>query len=553
MDKPAVKNDAYRSIPYAELQRFCDRIGDLDRLLQLERLKSGIDSREPAAKKGMFVDPFLDHSYRDEGSPQTAAVGRGIIELPITSTFYHLSLDAPVTLDWEEDIIVRQELITACTKINTYANFTPLPVDLSLNPAADFWTERRTDWAEGVTNDHWVGGRTRGPLEERSTADELVSQRQEQIQFLRQIDVNFEIRKLGKGEVLESLTFDGINIKPEGDQAAGPDGIITGTFKIPENVPYGTKEIIARTKAGSNAVAMFTGQGTIEVDIMRCVTTVRRWWRVKADPQAQVFMPDQPRQIVGVDFHICKLGDPKKGLLIKQVTTDNGYPTTDIIGQASFDMTAAPLGWAAAHYDLPVTTPADGLSAFVIKTDDNEHSVSLAKLGEFDEEKQQWVTSHPYVVGPRFSSVNAETWTAHQDETLAFRIIAARYPVTTKTIDLGSIDLAECSDLQVRAALELPSADCSVVFEVERTNGTVYRLLPMQILQLTEYVTETVKLRAIIKGTEFLSPILYAPVEVIVGKIATEANYISKSFRLGENVRVAAYIKAYLPGGTTFD
>ncbi|MBX8828416.1 hypothetical protein, partial [Ochrobactrum sp. SFR4] len=81
----------------------------------------------------------------------------------------------------------------------------------------------------------------------------------------------------------------------------------------------------------------------------------------------------------------------------------------------------------------------------------------------------------------------------------------------TKVVDLGTIDLNNCSDLQIRAAVELPSQACSVVFEVERTNGTIYKLLPYQLLELTEYITETVKLRAILTGTSKLSPVLFAP------------------------------------------
>ncbi|MGG4603083.1 hypothetical protein ACLPHZ_20300, partial [Alcaligenaceae bacterium Me47] len=128
---------------------------------------------------------------------------------------------------------------------------------------------------------------------------------------------------------------------------------------------------------------------------------------------------------------------------------------------------------------------------------------------------------------------------------------AARFTQTRKVVELGSYDLVECSDLQVRAAIELPSAACSVVFEVERTNGTIYRLLPFQVLQLTEYLTETVQLRAVLNGTEKLSPILYAPVELIAGKIAQEFTYVCRAFKLGEPVTLTSYFKAFLPGGAT--
>jgi hypothetical protein len=569
ISKPTVLNDAVRSVPYDVIWRYFNRIVDHDRLIQIERLKSDIDSREPVAKKGMFVDPFIDDSYRDAGTPQSAAIGLGMFQLAIAPTFYHADLAQPVMLDWIEEIAVSQELKTACEKINPYANFKPLPGSLSLNPAVDFWTIQRTEWASAQTIQLNGGTTSGGPLQTSSSTTRLVDQRSEQAEFLRNIDLAFEVSGFGPGEILETLTFDGLDVKPAGQQVADADGKVTGTLTIPENVTAGTKEVRAVGAGETQATAMFSGAGTITTDVMRRVTTITTWTQVSSgssspwretgnnsagsDPQAQMFGLSETRQVVGVDFHLCKIGDQTKGLLVEQVTIDNGYPTTDVQAQAAVSMTDAEIGWTAARYRLPIATPSDRRSAFVIKTDDADHSVSIAKLGGFDPDLQKFVSAHPYVTGPRFSSVNAETWSAHQDEALAFRLVVARYPVTTKTVDLGSIDLVECSDLQIRAAVELPSAACSVVFEIERTNGTIYRLLPFQLLSLTEYLTETVELRAVLSGTEKLSPVLFAPVEIISGKIAQEGTYVTRAMALGAAVRLAAYLKTYLPGGSTLD
>ncbi|WP_375693468.1 hypothetical protein, partial [Bartonella sp. AP23HLJMH] len=82
---------------------------------------------------------------------------------------------------------------------------------------------------------------------------------------------------------------------------------------------------------------------------------------------------------------------------------------------------------------------------------------------------------------------------------------------------------------------------CSVIFEIERNNGTVYQLLPFQLLSLTEYISEKVKLRAILKGTEKLSPILFAPVQLIAGKIHKTATYVTRAFTFGEKARLTSY------------
>lgn len=565
---PTVTNDGTQSLSWDQMWSYLDRIVDLDRLVQLDRLTRDIDSREPVAKKGMFVDPFRDDTYRDAGVAQTGAIADGMLMLAIQPTFYTATLTGPVMLDWTEEIIVRQELRTGCELINPYANFTPLPGTLTLNPAVDFWTESRTDWLSEQTQEFNRGVTTQStPLQTTTSETRLEDRRVEQIAFLRQIQVAFTIKGFGPGEQLATLTFDGIDVRPAGPPVANAQGQISGTFVIPINVTAGSKVIEAEGAGGTSAVAMFTGQGTIEVDVMRRVTTIETWTasRVQgrtqreggsgrsrdSDPQAQLFAVTELRQILGIDFHVCAAGNPAQHIVVDQVSIDNGYPTTDVAAEAVVSMATPATGWRSARYKLPLTTSPERKHAAVIKTDSNEHAISIAKLGGFDTVAQRWITSHPYVTGPRFSSVNAETWTAHQDEALAFRIVAAKFGATTKTINLGSFNLVQCSDLQVRAAVELPSAGCSVVFEIERTNGTVYRLAPFQVLQLTEYITETVQLRAVLKGTEKLSPILYAPVELIAGRIEQELTYVTRAMDLGTAVRFTTYLKAFLPGGST--
>lgn len=549
--------------------RYFNAIEDQNRLIQQERLKSNVDQRDPSAKRNMFVDPFIDDSFRDVGEAQSGAVGMGVLQLAIDPTFYDIVLDGPVTLEWVEEVIVEQVLKTGCMKINPFQNHLPLAAALVLNPAVDFWTEAQTQWASPRTIEFnrgvQFGG---GPLQTTVSTNEMVSSTERVLPFLRVRNVGFKIEGFYAGEILESLTFDGIDVTPGGTPTADSDGVIEGSFAIPANVPAGSKMVRAEGMGGTTAEAMFTGQGTLTIDVMRRTTTITRWVApppqsvgggdgdggvtgMYSDPQAQIFNLPRTRQLVGVDFHLCVRGDQDKHVLVHQVGVDNGFPTTEIQAEGFVSMVGAPLGWTSARYGLPVTVPAMQDRAFVIKTDDGDHSVSLARLGDFDASLQQPVTVHPYPIGPRLDSVNSRTWTAHQAEALTFRLVAARYTSTTRTVDLGSVDLAGCSDLQVRAVVDLPSADCSVVFEIERPGGVIYRLLPFQVLQLPTYITETVQLRAVLKGTEHLSPVLFPVVEVIAGEIATEATYVSQVIDITDAVRVSAYLKTSIPPGAS--
>lgn len=570
MGRPAVVNSGIRSIPYAEQWRIFNRVFDHERLLQLERIKNGIDAREPTAKKGIFADPLTSDFYRDQGVGQTASVGNGVIELAIAPSFFVSDLDKPVMLDYVEEVIIRQELSTGCMKVNPYQNFNPMPAALEINPAVDFWVESQTIWASPQTLEFNRGvRRDNGPLVVSSTGSSIVDQREQQAEFLRSIAVSFKIKGFGAGEVLTSLTFDGISVKPAGTQAANSSGEISGLFTIPSNITAGTKIIRADGAGGGQASASFSGGGVISTTVMRQTTTIERWDRMPiassssssergegggrgdSDPLAQTFTPAQARQLVGVDIKLCKIGNRSNSLLVHQVGVEVGIPNEDVIAEAFVPMADAVLGWKSARYNLPVLTLPDRASAFVVKTDDAEHSLSIASLGGFDAENQSWVGAQPYTTGVLLSSSNAQTWTPHQNDDLAFRIIAARYTATTKTVNLGSFNIVDASDLQVRADVEIPSSDCSVVFEVVRPGGRVIRLLPYQVVQLSEYVTETVQLRAVLKGTETLSPILFAPIVFITGKIAQVGTYVCRAIKLGAGVKLTSYFKAALPTGST--
>lgn len=567
MTSPVIVNDGTRSVPYDEAWKFYNRVLDLDRLMQIERINRSIDAREPVAKLGTFADPLTDDSFRDIGETQTASVGLGTIELAILPTFFSATLTAPVMLDWTEEVIIEQSLHTGCSKINPYQNFTPLPAGLKISPSADFWTVQQTSWASPVTQEFNRGiRRDNGPLVVSSDSTQTVDQRKEQAEFLRQISVSFTIEGFGAGEILKTLTFDGINVKPAGTQTADSEGEITGSFTIPANVTAGTKELYAEGMGGSFASAPFVGQGVINTTVMRTVTTIARWTRpptevvhsstplrdlFKIDPLAQTFTVSEMRQIVGIDVKLCAIGDDSKNLLVDQVVVETGFPTTEVEASAFVPMEGAVVGWKSARYDLPLVTSPARESAFVVKTDDANHSLAFASVGAFDAVNQSYVSAQPYTIGVMLSSSNASTWTAHQNDDLAFRVVAAKFGPLEKTVPLGNFNLVHCSDLQVRATVDLPSPDCSVVFEIVRADGSVIRLLPYQVIQLTEYITETVQLRAVLKGTAKLSPVLYNPVVLIAGEIASQGTYISRAMKFGTAVKLTAYLKAALPFGST--
>lgn len=561
-DRPVVRNVGVRAYHYTTIDRMYNRLLDVLDLMGLERLRREIDSREPVAKKGVFVDPFTSDRWRDAGADQSAAVFNGSCQLAIDPTFYRPALAAPVTLEWTEDTIIEQPLVTGCMAVNPYQNFTPLPAKLTINPPVDFWTVSRTEWTSAETAVFGSGNASR-----TTVADVLVDQREEQADFLRTIPVAFEIEGFGGGEVLESLTFDGIDVTPAGPPEADEHGTISGTFNIPQQVPAGEKLVVATGAGGTTGRASFVGRGRIAINTMRRVTTTEFWsepeWDLNPvgllqgdaggpDPLAQTFMLPEPRHVAGVDLIWCAKGDEANACLVELVTVVNGIPTSEVISSVHVPMATVVLNaWHQVRFPAPVFLPADRQFAIVVKTDDGEHSLAIATLGAFDAAAQRYVSSQPYSVGVLLSSSNARTWTPHQDSDLAFRIVACRFNPTARTVDLGTHDLVDASDLMVRATVELPTAAASMRFEIVRADASVIRLTPDQVMEMTSYVTETVQLRAVLTGSATISPTLFPGVTLVAGKIRAEGTYISRAFQHGTAVDFLAFLKTRLPSGST--
>jgi hypothetical protein len=556
---PGIVNNGVRAYPYTQIDKMYHRLFDALALLGEERLRRDIDSREPVAKRGVFVDPFENDRYRDAGEDQTAAVFDGSCQLAIDPTFIVPSISGPITLDWTGEVIVAQELATACMKINPYQNFVPLAAALKLDPPVDFWTESATAWTSPATQVFGRGNASRTTVE-----DVLVDQREEKAEFLREIDVSFVIEGFGAGEVLDSLTFDGIDVTPAGSPTADGDGEISGSFTIPANVPSGQKSVIAQGQGGSYAEAVFVGEGVINISVLQRVTTTEHWQTVTQqaqqqrggpggnDPLAQTFAIAEARHIAGVDLKFCGIGDRDNACLVELVNVENGLPTTDVITSKLLPMAAVVAGeWTQVRFNLPAFLVADRQYAIVVKTDDANHALSIAQLGDFDTDAQAYVSAQPYTVGVLLSSSNAITWTPHQDADLTFRLVAAKFNPTTKTVDLGSHDIANVSDLLVRAGVQLPTASTALRFEIERASGEVIKLDPDQVFEFTEYVTETVEFRAVLTGTEKVSPILFPGVLLILGEIRASGTYVSRAFPMGTAIRLAVIVNSKLPAGST--
>jgi hypothetical protein len=214
---PVVERDAVVVLPMAELQGLRTMVFDLFDLVAQERLRNDVSLADPAAKRGVFVDPFTNDNLRDAGiSGQSLAVFNGELRLAIAPAVNAVgaAITAPELLPYTLETVIEQPFRTGSMKINPYQAFDPIPGAMALTPPVDFWTEVNVTWASDITRrfTNGTGGRITTTT---STGVEVVGVSEESAQFIRQRSVGFTIQGFGPGEVLQTLTFDGIAVTPE--------------------------------------------------------------------------------------------------------------------------------------------------------------------------------------------------------------------------------------------------------------------------------------------------------------------------------------------------
>jgi hypothetical protein len=333
---------------------------------------------------------------------------------------------------------------------------------------------------------------------------------------------------------------------------ADQDGRLTGKFTIPANIPVGSKEVVATGQGGSEGSAVFVGSGQIENRLLRQVFT-RRTVRVRNwDPLAQSFTLPEDRHITSVEVKFATIGDVTKPVICQIRPVELGIVTTEVVAECVVDMTTVNTDDLTKFtMEMPVLLSGDQPYAPVFLTDDANHSLCTAKLGEFDQNLQRWVTAQPYQIGVLQSSSNGASWTLHQDQDLMFKINCAKFTANQRIVDAGNLDLVNCSDLIISAQSETPSLGTSIEVLVTRADGTQIRTQDNQRLSFTDYLNETVNIKFILKGNEKHSPVLYPVVQYIMGELGATGDYVSRAMPAdaGQPMNAVVALDCLLPTG----
>jgi hypothetical protein len=557
-----VTNDGVRVVPMPILAGIEGRMDYVLQLIAQQRLESSIHTREGGTKKGLFTDPFLDDSQRDAGTPQTAAIVRGILTLPIAATINQMGADitSPQTLSYNSVITLEQVLRTGGMNINPYMAFGLDPARVTLTPSVDRWTVTDNVWLSNSTARFVVGSGDQSSAT-TSTRSVLIGSSNSAIETLRQITVSYSVAGFGPGEALQALTFDGVSL-PTGGATANGAGVLSGSFVIPANVPAGNKRVVLTGSAGMSGEAVFSGQGTLERQTWQQQTTVTetRWQSPPppppvqprfVDPLAQTFTLTETVQVSAIDLWFTAASTTATTVQIRETAT--GLPTQNIVAEATIQPASILTGGASTRISFlsPVNLLAGNEYAIVVLCNDPIGALSVAELGKFDATNQRWITSQPYTVGVLLSSSNASTWTPHQDRDMAFRILRASYTETQRTINLGDVPVVGATDLLLMAYAERPASATGVEYVMTLPGGDVVTVSDGQPVQLAAAITGDVNIAAKLIGTPVASPVMYPGAQLVAGIIATTGDYVSRAIPAGTSVQAKVIYEAVVPSGAT--
>ena len=536
-----VKNDGVRVVPMDEISSINTRLDELTEHMAQQRLTSDIFTREAGAKKGFFVDPFLSDEMRDQGLAQTGAIVDGVLTLPVgLNNISGMTFDVRPSkgLDFTTAVILEQLARTGEMRVNPYNAFDPLPAAITLTPAVDRWTEVESIWASPVTQTFWGG------FNYSSSETETLGSKKSALEYLREIDVVFKVEGFGPGESL-AMTFDGLEVTPT-QTVADASGVVAGSFRIPPKVPAGSKPVTVSGSGGSRGETIFVGQGELTVQTLRRVTTVVLR---NSDPLAQTFILNEVCQLAAIDLWFTAKHTSRVIVQIRETTV--GMPNLNILAEAVMSPEDIQTGrFTRVNFPSPATLAADTEYAFVILCDDDVTSLGLAEVGKWDLTSERWVTAQPYQIGVLLSSSNASTWTAHQDRDLTFRLHKAVYENTRAELDLGTITVSDTTDLLLLAVNEQPSAQSRTSYTLTLPDNSVITVADRQPVRLEAPISGDISVKAVLTGTRSLSPIIWPGAQLVCGKVAEEADYISRAVPAGYGSKVRVILDAKLPSGS---
>lgn len=498
--KATTVEDTVTRIPFSGLQDISNRVTNAEYNLAQDELRNKVmENEDPITLRDTFSDNFDDIQKGDIANKDfTAAYDIASNEITLANRasaavspdydesassihkFMHM-----VTAPFTEYAIASQTIATGVINVNPYQNFNVLGT-LVIDPAVDSWVNE-TDheeikdiqsnkplqinrwWYHGGDNyASGVDGLTGGQFKQiyhredgkgwtgwddtfraykEETSTNIVNS---VIEYARPRTINFKGSNFNPLTDNLVMTIDGrrVDMVPKNTANEGTvpgtvrtdiDGIVEGTFQIPERtVRTGTREV-KLSNGSDQAITTYQSNGT-QRDIIKTITRTHVTLN-SYDPVAESFKTPQNTVLTGVRVYFAtkpKTKDTahKSAITLQIRNTDTaGYPTNEIIAEKTLqpeDVQVSKDASIPTEFvldDPSLMSPTDTYVLALI-TDSGEYNVFMARQGQRRLDNNTILTSKGYTNGVMFTSSIASAWTTEQTMDLKFDVMAARFSPT---------------------------------------------------------------------------------------------------------------------------
>ncbi len=361
--------------------------------------------------------------------------------------------------------------------------------------------------------------------------------RSEMIEYMRSIDVKFRADGFAPLTSDYYILFDGVraSVTPDtghtggmaGTAKADKDGVIRGTFKIPQNIRTGTREVVITNAKGDpnkpigdgRAITTFSAQGTAKITtdtITRTHVTFQLY-----DPLAQSFVFPAARVVSSIGVYFASKDDKLPIIMQIRGISDGGNPNRTVYAErvlkpSEINISSNGLAETKIALDDPLMVEAGVSYCAVFITDSSKYTMWTATMGESNVIDGTIVTSQPYVNGILFSSSNAVSWSTHQSTDLKFKVYSADFNLDKQpTIEFDTMRNIDSNGLLLMASYLTPdNTGCKWEVKVLPSNssGSINSMawLPLAnyASQPTPFLVKEAKLRATFKTNRYISPML---------------------------------------------
>ena len=605
-------NDTTR-LSQLSLQNLKRRVDDLEYDIALSDLdEEAADGESATLLRGIYTDGFLGISKSNTSHPEFHCcidMDNAELTLPFSSGINKVrpnlnSIETVISkiggvymAPYRNEVVIIQNFATRKMLINPYSVYNNMAL-IKLSPSVDnwidsnnitvektntttttlrrWWYHRGESWAESErqkwlsitgTSGEQLGWSTfTGQTVTTTTATIL----DEAIMYMRTLDI--EVTGSNFTPNTDNLTcyFNDIvrPLTPTGSTRAGAEtgtikaderGRFTCKFTIPEKSPCGNVNV--EIKNGTDkGTAVYFAQGrkqVIQTTVLTTKITVNPY-----DPLAQAFQFDEDTVLTQVGLFFATK-DSDKNMVVQVRNMVNGYPGTTIYDEVVVESESIYTSnngtvETIVKFSQPVYCSANEQYCICLLSDSDEYAMWIATLGEQDVNTKNYVTSQPYVAGVLFSSSNAQTWTAHQDSDLKFKLYKAVYTGEKGVILFDVVETGDANRILIAAqSLDKQNTGVKWFYRVSKKNSTTIdeEWMPIEtyVDRELEDTIVSLNLKVEISPTSSISPMLAGDVVNLISFIEEGRGvYVSRTVMLDNPYNtVSVSYEAIIPENTS--